>query len=96
MAKEAIYDNEVTINVTDPPADQNQDLATVGDKVYYKGAHYKQGQPFIVEGDAKMDFELNKAVDESELGDKESTYFGDRHYQKKQLLEQNYGAHFDY
>ena len=46
--QQANYEGEVRKSITDPPADQEEDVAPIGMKLGYKGAHYRTGQPFIV------------------------------------------------
>ena len=43
VAKEANYDNEVRKSVADDVADQDENIAVIGDKTNYRGALYRTG-----------------------------------------------------
>ena len=51
---EANHQGETKINASDPVVDQKEDFATVGEKLNFRGAYYREGQPLIVEGDPKQ------------------------------------------
>ena len=53
VTKEANYFDEFRKSIADGLADQDENLAIIGDKTNYRGAFYRTGQPWIVEGDAK-------------------------------------------
>lgn len=70
----------------------------IGDKTNYKGANYLRGQPFIVEGDPKLDLELHRKASSSIKvgGGKDEPCLANRHRDEVAEKEWNDGAHFDF
>ena len=73
--------------------DQDENMATIGEKTDFKGAYYRKGQPFIVEGDPHMDLELNQACSPEE---KQDELIAERHERELRKGLRNNGAQFDY
>ena len=92
----ANYEGEWKKNFTEPDADQAQDMAPIGSKLTYRGAHYRQGQPLLVEGDPKVHDELNKLITKNDLRKGTEEYVADRHRTELIRNEKNDGAHFNY
>ena len=59
----ANYEPEVRKSIADDLADQDEENVAIGDKTAYRGAFYRTGQPWIIEGDAKTSTDLHRAAD---------------------------------
>lgn len=101
--QEANYEGETKLQAVDPAVDQVEDFATAGEKLNFRGAHYRDGQPFIVEGDPKQkNDDLNKitkhkrAANDSDSDEIDDSFVGNRYKKAQRNLDLNYGAHFNY
>ena len=63
----------------------------MGEKTDFKGAYYRKGQPFIVEGDPHIDHDMNKACD-PDLEEKADELIAERHERELRKMERNNGA----
>ena len=73
------------------PRDRDPKVAVVGEKLEYKGVHFKRGQPSYQGGDEKLIYKAD-----GEQYDEDGYLPKNRHRKVLKERDHNDGAHFDY
>ena len=81
--------------MNDNVTDQVEDVAPIGDKLNYKGANYRLGQPFLTNGDLRIPQDANRVISDSQK-EIETELNRDRYKKDFKIRMHNQGAHFDY